>query len=154
MFQSRVNDVTLTCMARMLRGMSSRYCRMVKCHVLILIRSSKANSSIKRPSVQTWTKITKLLLPHIPLCRISLSVIFNRLAGRRQLIWTQTKTEISVYWPGVILIENAGRVSSLFLEFVQGFCSMERAIMLPIFTPLASLIQSICPWASQPSSYF
>ncbi|KAF3838762.1 hypothetical protein F7725_010530 [Dissostichus mawsoni] len=41
---SRVDDVTLTCMARMLRGMSSRYCRMVKCHVLILIKSSKANS--------------------------------------------------------------------------------------------------------------
>lgn len=66
-FQSHVNDVTLTCMARMLRGMSSRYCRMVKCHVLILIRSSKANSSIRRPSVQTWTKITKSVLPHIPL---------------------------------------------------------------------------------------
>lgn len=61
---SSVNDVTLTCMARILRGMSSLYCRMVKCHVLILIKSSKANSSIKRPSVQTWTKITYSVTLH------------------------------------------------------------------------------------------
>lgn len=49
------DDVTLTCMARTLRGMSSRYCLMVKCHVLIRIRSSKANSRIRRPSVHTYT---------------------------------------------------------------------------------------------------
>lgn len=49
-------DIKLTCMARMLRGISSRYCLMVKCHVLILIRSSKANSKINRPSVHTWER--------------------------------------------------------------------------------------------------
>lgn len=48
------DDIKLTCMARMLRGISSRYCLMLKCHVLILIRSSKANSRINRPSVHTW----------------------------------------------------------------------------------------------------
>lgn len=45
---------TLTCMARMLRGMSSRCCRMLKCHVFIRIMSSNMNSRYKRPSTHTW----------------------------------------------------------------------------------------------------
>ena len=44
----------LTCMARMLRGMSSRCCRMLKCHVFIRIMSSNMNSRYNRPSTHTW----------------------------------------------------------------------------------------------------
>lgn len=44
----------LTCMASMLLGTSSLYCLMVKCHVFILMRSSKVNSKISLPSVHTW----------------------------------------------------------------------------------------------------
>ena len=41
-------------MARMLRGMSSRCCRMLKCHVFIRIMSSNMNSRYNRPSTHTW----------------------------------------------------------------------------------------------------
>ena len=41
------------CMAMTLRGISSRCCRVAKCHVLMRIRSSNVNSKIKRPSVTT-----------------------------------------------------------------------------------------------------
>lgn len=41
-------------MARMLLGTNSLYCLMVKCHVFILMRSSKVNSKISLPSVHTW----------------------------------------------------------------------------------------------------
>lgn len=43
----------LTCMASILRGMSSRCCLMLKCHVFILIMSSNMNSRYKRPSTHT-----------------------------------------------------------------------------------------------------
>lgn len=39
--------------------------------------------------------------------------------------------------------QNAEKVFISVLEFIQGFCNMEAAIMLPIFTLLASLNQSI-----------
>lgn len=38
----------------MLLGTNSLYCLMVKCHVFILMRSSKVNSKISLPSVHTW----------------------------------------------------------------------------------------------------
>lgn len=44
----------LTCMARILRGMSSLCCLMLKCHVFILIISSNMNSRYRRPSTHTW----------------------------------------------------------------------------------------------------
>lgn len=44
---------SLTCMASILRGMSSRCCRILKCHVFILIMSSNMNSRYKRPSTHT-----------------------------------------------------------------------------------------------------
>lgn len=46
----------LTCIAMILRGMSSRCCRMLKCHVFILIMSSNMNSRYKRPSTHTWSR--------------------------------------------------------------------------------------------------
>lgn len=45
----------LTCMASILRGMSSRCCLMLKCHVFILIMSSNMNSRYKRPSTHTYS---------------------------------------------------------------------------------------------------
>lgn len=44
----------LTCMASILRGMSSRCCLMLKCHVFILIMSSNMNSRYRRPSTHTY----------------------------------------------------------------------------------------------------
>lgn len=49
----RSKILTPTCIAITLRGMSSRCCRVVKCHVRILIISSNVNSKIRRPSVTT-----------------------------------------------------------------------------------------------------
>lgn len=51
-----------TCMAMTLLGISSRCWRTWKCHDLILMRSSKVNSRISRPSVTTWIKESDL--PH------------------------------------------------------------------------------------------
>lgn len=52
--ESEIEIKVLTCMARMLLGTNSLYCLMVKCHVFILMRSSKVNSKISLPSVHTW----------------------------------------------------------------------------------------------------
>lgn len=51
-----VGVCALTCMAMMLRGMSSRCCLMLKCQVFILIMSSNMNSRYKRPSTQTYSR--------------------------------------------------------------------------------------------------
>lgn len=71
---------------------------------------------------------------------ISLSVFFNWLAGNCQLIWTQTKKKISVYWPGVILIKKAGRVTSPFWNLFKDYaawsellCSQYLLYLLPSF---------------------
>lgn len=53
--QADVHAGVLTCMASILRGMSSRCCLMLKCHVFILIMSSNINSRYRRPSTQTYT---------------------------------------------------------------------------------------------------
>lgn len=51
---SHTSVYALTCMAMILRGMSSRCCLMLKCQVFILIMSSNMNSRYKRPSTQTY----------------------------------------------------------------------------------------------------
>lgn len=58
----------LTCMAMILRGMSSRCCLMLKCHVFILIMSSNMNSRYKRPSTHTWGRGQRsvLVFPPVP----------------------------------------------------------------------------------------
>lgn len=54
--KAHVHARVLTCMASILRGMSSRCCLMLKCHVFILIMSSNMNSRYRRPSTQTYSR--------------------------------------------------------------------------------------------------
>lgn len=89
----------LTCMASILRGMSSRCCLMLKCHVFILIMSSNMNSRYKRPSTHTysssecWGQYTAVGLLNVCIVFVKTPHICSYVEGQCALLLFRTQAK-------------------------------------------------------------